>query len=244
MGLKLKTASGGGGPEISKGTCFVFPLAVSPSYLRIILTPLSSSGLEPDVLENSMFIQTEVTPNPASLKFLPGRPVMMLGTLDIRSTEGASQSPLAQALFAIDGISGVFFGSDFISVTKSGGDWQQLKPVVLGAIMEHFLSGEPLLNSETGLPVQGDSQADSEEFFAEGDADTVAAIKKLLESHIRPAVANDGGDIKFRGFRDGTVYLAMKGACSGCPSSTATLRHGIQNLLKHYVPDVQAVEQI
>lgn len=126
-----------------------------------------------------MFIQTEVTPNPASLKFLPGRPVMMLGTLDIRSTEGASQSPLAQALFAIDGISGVFFGSDFISVTKSGGDWQQLKPVVLGAIMEHFLSGEPLLNSETGLPAQGDSQEDSEEFFAEGDADTVAAIKKL-----------------------------------------------------------------
>jgi Fe-S cluster biogenesis protein NfuA len=169
---------------------------------------------------------------------------MTTGTLDIRSEEGASQSPLASALFAIDGISGVFFGSDFVSVTKSGGDWQQLKPVVLGAIMEHFVSGEPLLNSESGLAAQGDSQADSEEFFADGDADTVAAIKKLIETHVRPAVANDGGDIKFRGFRDGTVYVAMKGSCSGCPSSTATLRHGIQNLLKHFVPDVQAVEQI
>jgi Fe-S cluster biogenesis protein NfuA len=191
-----------------------------------------------------MFIETEITPNPATLKFLPGRAVMTTGTLDIRSEEGASQSPLARALFAIDGISGVFFGSDFVSVTKSGGDWQQLKPVVLGAIMEHFVSGEPLLNSESGLAAQGDSQADSEEFFADGDADTVAAIKKLIETHVRPAVANDGGDIKFRGFRDGTVYVAMKGSCSGCPSSTATLRHGIQNLLKHFVPDVQAVEQI
>jgi Fe-S cluster biogenesis protein NfuA len=191
-----------------------------------------------------MFIETEVTPNPATLKFLPGRPVMTLGTLDIRSEEGASQSPLARALFSIDGISGVFFGSDFISVTKSGAGWQELKPVVLGAIMEHFISGAPLLNIETGLAAQGGSQEDSEEFFNAEDADTVAEIKKLLETHIRPAVANDGGDIKFRGFRDGTVYLAMKGACSGCPSSTATLRHGIQNLLKHYVPDVQAVEQI
>ncbi|HUZ90292.1 MAG TPA: NifU family protein [Methylocella sp.] len=191
-----------------------------------------------------MFIETEITPNPATLKFLPGRPVLPLGTLDIRSQEDARQSPLALALFAIDGISGVFFGSDFISVTKSGDDWQQLKPVVLGAIMEHFLSGEPLLSSENGLATQGNHQADSEEFFAEGDAETVAAIKKLIETHVRPAVANDGGDIKFRGFRDGTVYVAMKGSCSGCPSSTATLRHGIQNLLKHFVPDVQAVEQI
>jgi Fe-S cluster biogenesis protein NfuA len=191
-----------------------------------------------------MFIETEVTPNPTTLKFLPGRPVLPLGTLDIRSEEGARQSPLALALFAIEGISGVFFGSDFISVTKSGGDWQQLKPVVLGAIMEHFLSGEPLLNNENGLAAEGDSQADSEEFFAANDADTVAAIKKLIETHVRPAVANDGGDIKFRGFRDGTVYVAMKGSCSGCPSSTATLRHGIQNLLKHFVPDVQTVEQI
>ncbi len=191
-----------------------------------------------------MFIETEITPNPATLKFRPGRPVMTFGTLDIRSEEGAGQSPLARALFTVDGISGVFYGSDFISVTKSGGDWQELKPVVLGAIMEHFLSGEPLLEGEAGLAAQGGGQADSEEFFAPGDADTVAAIKKLIETHVRPAVANDGGDIKFRGFRDGTVYVAMKGSCSGCPSSTATLRHGIQNLLKHFVPDVQAVEQI
>lgn len=187
-----------------------------------------------------MFIETQATPNPATLKFLPGRPVMTLGTLDIRGTEGAGQSPLAQALFSIDGVSGVFFGSDFISVTKSSGDWQELKPVVLGAIMEHFVSGEPLLNEQTDVAAQGDG----EEFFAATDADTVAAIKKLIETHVRPAVANDGGDIKFRGFRDGTVYLAMKGSCSGCPSSTATLRHGIQNLLKHYVPDVRSVEQI
>ena len=191
-----------------------------------------------------MFIETEVTPNPATLKFLPGRPVMTLGTLDIRSEEGARQSPLARALFSIDGISGVFFGSDFISVTKSGSDWQQLKPVVLGAIMEHFVSGEPLLDSESGVEGQGDSQGDNEEFFAAGDAATVAAIKNLIETHVRPAVANDGGDIRFRGFRDGTVFVALKGSCSGCPSSTATLRHGIQNLLKHFVPDVQTVEQI
>jgi Fe-S cluster biogenesis protein NfuA len=192
-----------------------------------------------------MFIETEVTPNPATLKFLPGRPVMPAGTLDIRSEDGARQSPLARALFAIDGISGVFFGSDFISVTKSGGnDWQPLKPIVLGAIMEHFVSGEPLLDSQTGLAGDGGSQADAEEFFDAGDADTVAEIKKLIETHVRPAVASDGGDIKFRGFRDGTVYVAMKGSCSGCPSSTATLRHGIQNLLKHFVPNVQTVEQI
>ncbi|WOJ91271.1 NifU family protein [Methylocapsa polymorpha] len=187
-----------------------------------------------------MFIQTEATPNPATLKFLPGRPVMTLGTLDIRSPEGAKQSPLAQALFSLERVSGVFFGSDFISVTKSDGDWQEIKPAVLGAIMEHFLSGEPLLNDEAGVAPAGDG----DEFFAPNDADTVATIKKLIETHVRPAVANDGGDIKFRGFRDGTVFLAMKGSCSGCPSSSATLRHGIQNLLKHYVPDVRAVEQI
>jgi Fe-S cluster biogenesis protein NfuA len=192
-----------------------------------------------------MFIETEVTPNPATLKFRPGRPVMPEGTLDMRTPAGARQSPLARALFAIDGISGVFFGSDFISVTKSGDtEWQPLKPIVLGAIMEHFVSGEPLLDGETSPTADADSEADAEEFFAPGDAETVAEIKKLIESHVRPAVANDGGDIKFRGFRDGTVYVAMKGSCSGCPSSTATLRHGIQNLLKHFVPNVQTVEQI
>jgi Fe-S cluster biogenesis protein NfuA len=186
-----------------------------------------------------MFIQTEATPNPATLKFLPGRKVMPLGTLDIRGVEGAQQSPLAQALFAVEGVSGVFFGADFISVTKAEGDWQELKPAVLGAIMEHYLSGEPLLYDEAGF-----AQHDGDEFYAPADADTVDTIKKLIESHVRPAVANDGGDIRFRGFRDGTVYLAMKGSCSGCPSSSATLRHGIQNLLRHYVPDVRSVEQI
>lgn len=192
-----------------------------------------------------MFIETETTPNPATLKFLPGRPVLTAGTLDIRSVEDAGGSPLARALFEIGGICGVFFGSNFISVTKTGEeDWPRLKPVVLGAIMEHFLSGEPLLSGEAGLAARGNGQAEEEEFFADGDAETVAAIKKLIESHVRPAVANDGGDIKFRGFRDGTVYVAMKGSCSGCPSSTATLRHGIQNLLKHFVPDVRAVEQV
>lgn len=187
-----------------------------------------------------MFIETEATPNPASLKFLPGRPVMPHGTLDIRHAAGAAKSPLARSLFSIDGVCGVFFGADFISVTKSAGEWSDLKPVVLGAIMEHFVSGEPLLSGE----FDDAGQDDGEEFFSETDAETVSTIKKLIETHVRPAVANDGGDIKFRGFRDGTVYLAMKGACSGCPSSTATLRHGIENLLKHYVPDVRAVEQI
>ncbi|HXW69903.1 MAG TPA: NifU family protein [Methylocella sp.] len=188
-----------------------------------------------------MFIETESTPNPATLKFLPGRLVMSIGTLEIKSREDAHQSPLAEALFEIDGVSGVFFGSDFISVSKSEGEWQQLKPVVLGAIMEHYLSGEPLLNESASA---GHGDAGGEEFYAEGDAETVASIKKLLETHVRPAVANDGGDITFRGFQDGTVYLAMKGSCSGCPSSTATLRHGIENLLKHFVPAVRAIEQI
>jgi Fe-S cluster biogenesis protein NfuA len=143
---------------------------------------------------------------------------------------------LAERLFAIDGVSGVFFGSDFISVTKSNGEWQQLKPPILGAIMEHFMSGAELLSSANGVDA-----GTAGEFFDAKDADTVATIKELLETRVRPAVENDGGDITFRGFKDGVVYLDMKGACSGCPSSTATLRHGIQNLLKHYVPDIVEV---
>jgi len=183
-----------------------------------------------------MFIQTEATPNPATLKFLPGKPVLESGTIDMRSREDAAKSPLAERLFNIDGIDGVFFGSDFITVSKAAGEWPQLKPAILGAIMEHFMSGAPLLRAgETG------SQADDDEFFAPEDADTVATIKDLIETRVRPAVANDGGDITFKGFKDGIVFLHMKGACSGCPSSTATLRHGIQNLLKHYVPDVVEV---
>jgi Fe-S cluster biogenesis protein NfuA len=187
-----------------------------------------------------MFIETEATPNPATLKFLPGRQVMLEGTLEIRAAEGAVKSPLAQALFEIDGVSGVFLGSDFITVTKTSGEWTELKPTVLGVIMEHFMSGAPIL-------VDGavaDPHTEADEFFAPEDAETVETIKDLLETRVRPAVAGDGGDIKFRGFRDGTVFLAMKGSCSGCPSSTATLKHGIQNLLRHYVPSVNAVEQI
>ena len=183
-----------------------------------------------------MFIQTEATPNPATLKFLPGRIVLETGTLDLRSRDEAAQSPLAERLFAVDGVSGVFFGSDFIAVTKDDtAEWQHLKPMILGGIMEHFMSGVPLLN---GAAAEAD-QAD--EFFDAADAETVATIKELIETRVRPAVANDGGDITFRGFKDGVVYLNMKGACSGCPSSTATLRHGIQNLLRHFLPDVTEV---
>jgi Fe-S cluster biogenesis protein NfuA len=187
-----------------------------------------------------MFIETEATPNPASLKFLPGRAVMPAGTLEIRSAAGAAQSPLAQALFEIPGVSGVYFGADFVTVMKNAGEWQELKPAILGAIMEHFVSGAPLL-AEGAIP---DPQNEPDEFFAPEDADTVEAIKELIETRVRPSVAGDGGDIKFRGYREGVVYLAMKGSCSGCPSSTATLRHGIENLLRHYVPVVHMVEQI
>jgi Fe-S cluster biogenesis protein NfuA len=183
-----------------------------------------------------MFIQTEATPNPATLKFLPGKPVLESGTLDLRSRDDAAKSPLAERLFGIDGVDGVFFGSDFITVSKSAGEWPQLKPAILGAIMEHFMSGAPLLRDGETATAAGE-----DEFFAPEDADTVATIKDLIETRVRPAVANDGGDITFRGFKDGIVFLHMKGACSGCPSSTATLRHGIQNLLKHYVPDVVEV---
>jgi len=183
-----------------------------------------------------MFIQTEATPNPATLKFLPGRPVLETGTLDLRDPADAAKSPLAERLFAISGVDGVFFGSDFITVSKSAGEWPQLKPAILGAIMEHFMSGAPLLkDGETG------TNGSEDEFFEQADADTVATIKDLIETRVRPAVANDGGDITFKGFKDGIVFLHMKGACSGCPSSTATLRHGIQNLLRHYVPEVVEV---
>lgn len=183
-----------------------------------------------------MFIQTEATPNPATMKFLPGRAVLGDSTREFRNAEEAAASPLAANLFGVPGISGVFFGSDFVTITKGEGEWQHLKPAILGAIMEHFLSGAPILAENAAAEVTGD------EFFAPEDADTVATIKELLETRIRPAVAGDGGDITFRGFRDGIVYLTMKGACSGCPSSTATLKHGIQNLLRHFLPDVQSVE--
>ncbi len=183
-----------------------------------------------------MFIQTEATPNPATLKFLPGRPVLESGALDMPNKQAAAQSPLAERLFEIPNVGGVFYGADFISITKTGGEWQQIKPAVLGAIMEHYMSGTPLLAS--GAEPRAD---DADEFFDEKDAETVTLIKDLIETRVRPAVAGDGGDITFRGYKEGVVFLAMKGACSGCPSSTATLQHGIQNLLRHFVPEVTEV---
>ena len=184
-----------------------------------------------------MFIQTETTPNPATLKFLPGKPVLDAGTLDMPTREAAAQSPLAERLFDIPNVGGVFFGADFISVTKNDGDWQQMKPAILGAIMEHYMSGAPIVNNAA-------ETAGDDEFFDAADTETVATIKDLIETRVRPAVAGDGGDITFRGFKEGVVFLQMKGACSGCPSSTATLQHGIQNLLRHFVPEVTEVRPI
>lgn len=184
-----------------------------------------------------MFIQTEATPNPATLKFLPGRDVLGDRVADFRTPEEAAHSPLAQRLFAIEGVKGVFLGSDFISVTKDDREWPHLKPAVLGAVMEHFLTGAPVLDEAAAAQNPAAS-----EFFDPKDADTVATIKELIETRVRPAVAGDGGDITFKGFRDGVVYLNMKGSCSGCPSSTATLKHGIENLLRHFLPDVREVE--
>jgi Fe-S cluster biogenesis protein NfuA len=183
-----------------------------------------------------MFIQTEATPNPATLKFIPGRTVLDSGTMEFADRETAARSPLAVKLFDVPGVTGVFYGYDFITVTKDDSDWQHLKPAILGVIMEHYMSGAPLLADD-----DHGAGADADEFFNEADAETVAIIKDLIETRVRPAVANDGGDITFRGFKDGIVFLDMKGACSGCPSSTATLKHGIQNLLKHFVPDVVEV---
>jgi Fe-S cluster biogenesis protein NfuA len=179
-----------------------------------------------------MFIQTEQTPNPSTLKFLPGRVVMDKGTLDFADAASVQNSPLAKRLFAIEGVERVFFGSDFVTVTKAADkDWQILKPSILGGIMEHYTSGEPVVTSEGAA-----SEAAAE------DDEVVAQIKELLETRVRPAVAQDGGDIVFQDFRDGVVYLHMQGSCSGCPSSTATLKMGIENLLKHYVPEVVEVQ--
>lgn len=183
-----------------------------------------------------MFIQIESTPNPSTLKFLPGKTVLDEGTLDFRSADEASSSPLAQRLFAIDGISGVFFGQDFITVTAEVEDWAHIKPAILGGIMEHFVTGMPILLDDAPADTEGGA-----EFFDEKDRPMVDTIKELLETRVRPAVAQDGGDITFKGFQDGVVYLNMRGACAGCPSSTATLKNGIENLLRHFVPGVEEV---
>lgn len=190
-----------------------------------------------------MYIETETTPNPATLKFLPGQQVMPSGTRDFASPEEAEASPLAQALFDTGEVTGVFFGSSFVSVTAGpGADWGALKPQVVAVLLDHFVSQAPLF---TGGDASGISvPAEEDGLLFEDDpahADIVSQIQELLETRVRPAVANDGGDIRYRGFKEGVVYLQMQGACSGCPSSTATLKHGIEGLLKHYVPEVTEV---
>ena len=183
-----------------------------------------------------MFIQTEATPNPATLKFLPGQEVMARGTADFASPMSAGRSPLAQALFDLPGVARVFLGGDFVTITKSEDiDWPALKPRVLAALMDHFVAGRPVIDG---------TEDDLDEDVDPADAEIVDQIKELLDTRVRPAVAGDGGDIVFRGFRDGVVKLHMQGACAGCPSSRATLKHGIENMLRHYVPEVQAVEQV
>ena len=186
-----------------------------------------------------MFIQTEATPNPATLKFLPGRDVMGEGQVaDFPNDEAAKRSPLAVKLFGVDGVAGVFFGSDFITVTKSAGEWQHLKPALLGTIMEHFTSGAAMLYGAAADEKSAHAEHEGE------DAEIVREIKEVLDTRIRPAVAQDGGDITFQGFDQGIVYLNMVGSCAGCPSSTVTLKRGVENTLKHYVPEVLEVRSV
>jgi Fe-S cluster biogenesis protein NfuA len=182
-----------------------------------------------------MFIQTETTPNPATMMFLPGEPVMPSGTANYTDAAQGAGSPLARRLFAVEGVVGVFLGSDFVTVTKTAGhSWDVLKPMVLGAIMDHYTSGEPVTEASTA----------AESASGAGDDAIVQQIKELIETRVRPAVAQDGGDIVFRGFENGIVYLHMQGSCSGCPSSTATLKHGIENMLRYYVPEVHEVRPV
>ncbi len=183
-----------------------------------------------------MFIQTESTPNPATLKFLPGQTVLEMGTADFPSADAASASPLARRIFAAGGVTGVFFGTDFVTVTKADDvAWDHIKPAILGAIMEHYQSGAPVIEGE---------QAAAHQAHDGPDSDIVRQIKELLDTRVRPAVAQDGGDITFHGFDRGIVYLHMKGACAGCPSSTLTLKMGIENLLRHYIPEVTEVRPV
>jgi Fe-S cluster biogenesis protein NfuA len=182
-----------------------------------------------------MFIETELTPNPATLKFLPGRAVMESGTANFPdAASAADRSPLAERLFALPGVLGVFLGADFVTVTKDeANDWYQLKPAILGVIMEHFTAGRPVVLAGASVPESGGE-----------DSEIVSQIKELLETRVRPAVAQDGGDIIFHDFSEGVVYLHMQGSCSGCPSSTATLKAGIENMLRHYIPEVQEVRAV
>jgi Fe-S cluster biogenesis protein NfuA len=190
-----------------------------------------------------MLIQTETTPNPATLKFMPGRKVMDAGTRDFATPEDAEASPLAEAIFSTGEVSGVFFGRDFVSVTAGPGvEWRALKPQVLEVLLDHFASEAPLFHpgNASGIHVAAETPADDDP----ADAEIIAQIRELIDTRVRPAVAQDGGDIVYRGFRGGTVFLALHGACSGCPSSTMTLKNGIESLLKHYVPEVEAVEAV
>ncbi len=183
-----------------------------------------------------MFIQTESTPNPLTLKFSPGVTVMPSGTAFFTTADDAKVSPLAQELFCTQGVAAVFLGSDFITVSKSeAADWNSLKPLLLAAIMDHLVAGKPVMIAAAEAPAANDN---------EGDSDIVKQIRELIDTRVRPAVAQDGGDIVFRGFHDGIVQLELHGSCSGCPSSTMTLKNGIENMLKHYVPEVVAVEAV
>ena len=185
-----------------------------------------------------MFIQTESTPNPATLKFLPGQNVLEVGTADFPTAEAAAGSPLAQRIFGVEGVTGVFFGIDFVTVTKAETiEWDHIKPSLLGAIMEHYQSGDAVMAADHA-PASGHAEHDGE------DGEVVGQIKELLDSRVRPAVAQDGGDITFHGFDRGVVYLHMQGACAGCPSSTLTLKMGIENLLRHYIPEVTEVRPV
>src|SRR5436190_12334711 len=190
-----------------------------------------------------MLIRTEQTPNPATRKFLPGLPVMDSGTRDFADADSAAASPLAKALFDSGSVEGVFYGRDFISVTAAPGvSWTDLEPLVLETLLDHFVSGAPLFAAGSAAGIYVGSAMDIEEDPA--DADIIDQIKELIETRVRPAVAQDGGDIVYRGYKDGTLYLAMQGACSGCPSSAVTLKRGIEGLIKHYVPEVEAIEAV
>ena len=185
-----------------------------------------------------MFIQTEATPNPATLKFMPGQAVMgAQPPADFPNAEAAKASPLAGALFALEHVTGVFFGTDFITVTKDDAEWQHIKPAILTTIMDHFVAGLPVMYAQEAATAAQEDEAGP-------DSEIIGAIKQLLDTRVRPAVAQDGGDIVFHGYRDGVVSLHMRGACAGCPSATATLKHGIENLLRHYIPSVTEVRAV
>jgi len=218
-------------PLLRKFSIIATQCCVSPLF------PLAEGPVTRNI--KGMFIQTETTPNPATLKFLPGRAVMPEGTADFPDADAGRRSPLAARLFGIPEVERVFFGADFVTVTKRDAvDWRHLKPAVLGAIMEHFTRGLPLFDSE--------AEAEAEQVYEGEEAEIVDQIKELIETRVRPAVAADGGDIIFKGFDggSGTVFLHLQGSCAGCPSSSITLRNGIENMLRHYIPEVSAVEAV